>query len=80
VFSHLPIIRPLYTSLLQDNLTLLYKCRTFSSRGQSNADDEAEFDIARKWFTAFDAATIPAKIAKTTFSASSGPGGQKTNK
>ncbi|PQE13415.1 peptidyl-tRNA hydrolase domain-containing protein [Rutstroemia sp. NJR-2017a BVV2] len=80
VFSHRPIIRPFYTLSLQGNSGLLYNCRTFTSKGQPNADDEAEFDIARKWFTAFDVSTIPEKMAKTTFSASSGPGGQKTNK
>ncbi|PQE14407.1 peptidyl-tRNA hydrolase domain-containing protein [Rutstroemia sp. NJR-2017a BBW] len=80
VFFQRPIIRPIYASSLQSNSALLHNCRTFTSKGQPNADDEAEFDAARKWFAAFDASTIPAKLSKTTFSASSGPGGQKVNK
>ena len=42
--------------------------------------DEAEYEVARKWYSEFNETTIPVKMAKTTWVKSSGPGGQKTNK
>ncbi|KAF7876443.1 hypothetical protein EAF04_001534 [Stromatinia cepivora] len=42
--------------------------------------DEAEFEIARKWYSEFNNSTIPRKIAKTHYTAAGGAGGQKTNK
>ncbi|RKF64361.1 hypothetical protein OnM2_019010 [Erysiphe neolycopersici] len=41
---------------------------------------EADIDDARDWFSKFKSDSLPDKIAKTTFSRASGPGGQKTNK
>ena len=63
----------------QGQLALLRDFSGYSSR--SDCDSEAaDLDAARQWFQHFNTSTIPAKIAKTTFSRSSGPGGQKTNK
>lgn len=55
----------------------LCEYRQFSSRPEY---DEVELQATRDWFSRFDRSTIPAKIAQTSFSRSSGPGGQKTNK
>lgn len=60
-------------------LPVLQSFRAYSSHSRS-ADDEANFQAAREWYKGFNKNTIPVKIAKTTFSMASGPGGQKTNK
>ncbi|KAF8857065.1 hypothetical protein BDZ45DRAFT_675011 [Acephala macrosclerotiorum] len=58
----------------------LQQIRTTYSSHSRSSDDEADFDAAREWHRRFNKSTIPVKIATTTFSCSSGPGGQKTNK
>jgi peptidyl-tRNA hydrolase ICT1 len=67
------------TAPFRGQLALLQTCRAYSSRS-SNDNEAADLDAARQWFRQFGKSTIPVKIAKTTFSRSSGPGGQKTNK
>ncbi|KAI6245857.1 hypothetical protein HI914_06137 [Erysiphe necator] len=51
----------------------------YSTKFDSN-NSKFDFDDARKWFSNFNSDSLPDKIAKTTFSRASGPGGQKTNK
>ncbi|CZR64235.1 uncharacterized protein PAC_14133 [Phialocephala subalpina] len=58
----------------------LQQLRTTYSSHSRSSDDETDFDAAREWYRGFNKSTIPLKIATTTFSCSSGPGGQKTNK
>ncbi|RKF81057.1 hypothetical protein GcC1_030003 [Golovinomyces cichoracearum] len=53
--------------------------RCYASRTSDN-HSESELEAARKWFYTFKKSSLPVKIAKTTFSRASGPGGQKTNK
>ncbi|KUJ14664.1 uncharacterized protein LY89DRAFT_698343 [Mollisia scopiformis] len=60
------------------DLSLLRGFRT-SSHSKSD-DEEADFEAAREWYKGFNKTTIPSKIAETSFSRASGPGGQKTNK
>lgn len=67
----------LSTPQLCAQLSLLKNYRAYSSGNESEA---ADLDAAREWFYRFTKSTIPSKIGQTTFSRSSGPGGQKTNK
>lgn len=67
----------LSTPQLCGQLSLLKNYRAYSSGNESEA---ADLDAAREWFHRFTKSTIPSKIGQTTFSRSSGPGGQKTNK
>jgi peptidyl-tRNA hydrolase ICT1 len=70
--------RPLYFRPLSRPLLCIQNSKAYSSR--TTNDDEADLDAARQWFSSFNKTTIPASIAKTTFSRSSGAGGQKVNK
>jgi peptidyl-tRNA hydrolase ICT1 len=63
----------------RSQLAFLQECRAYSSRPSSDSD-AADLDAAREWYQRFNKSTIPEKIANTSFSKSSGPGGQKTNK
>jgi len=75
------IVKSIRASPLQARPALLQNLRTYASHGpSSNDNDPKDFQEAREWFSRFNGATIPAKAAKTSFSRSSGPGGQKTNK
>jgi peptidyl-tRNA hydrolase ICT1 len=76
---HNLVFKSLSTTPLRGKLALLQECRSYSSR-PDNETEAADLDAARQWFRQFDKSTIPIKIAKTSFSRSSGPGGQKTNK
>jgi hypothetical protein len=70
--------RPLYFRPFSRPLLCIQNSKAYSSR--TTNDDEADLDAARQWFSSFNKSTIPASIAKTTFSRSSGAGGQKVNK
>ena len=75
------IAKSIRTSPLPAQTALLQNLRTYASRGPSSNDsDPKDFQEVREWFSKFDGQTIPPKAAKTSFSRSSGPGGQKTNK
>jgi peptidyl-tRNA hydrolase ICT1 len=76
---HNLVFKPLSTPPLRGKLALLQECRSYSSRPDSETE-AADLDAARQWFRQFDKSTIPLKIAKSSYSRSSGPGGQKTNK
>lgn len=67
------------THILTKRFRGFYYNRSYFSHA-SHDDKELSFDEARSWFLKFKSSSIPEKIAKTTFSRSSGPGGQKTNK
>jgi len=56
--------------------------RPYSAKHSSNNEGEdADFDAARQWYLKFGKiSALHTKIARTTFSRSSGPGGQKVNK
>ncbi|KAK0114518.1 hypothetical protein ONS95_014008 [Cadophora gregata] len=63
---------------LRGQLSLAQNCRAHSSH--SGHSDASDLDTARDWFQRFNQSTIPVKIGQTTYSRSSGPGGQKVNK
>lgn len=62
--------RPLFSNLNLEN------CKFYSVQ----TTDEAEYEIARKWFPTFNDSTIPRKLATTKYVHSGGAGGQKVNK
>ncbi|KAG4434943.1 hypothetical protein IFR05_009584 [Cadophora sp. M221] len=64
---------------LRGQLSLVQKYRPYSAQSGSESE-AADLDAAREWFQRFSKSTIPAKIGQTTYSRSSGPGGQKVNK
>ncbi|PVH87957.1 hypothetical protein DL98DRAFT_509474 [Cadophora sp. DSE1049] len=64
---------------LRGQLSLIQNYRAYSSQFGNNSED-ADLDAAREWFERFNKSTIPAKMGQTTYSRSSGPGGQKVNK
>lgn len=80
--STFQVVKPSYASPfraqplpLPINLNL-QSCKSYSVQ----STDEAEYEIARKWYSEFNDSTIPKKLADTTYSMSGGAGGQKTNK
>ena len=64
---------------VRGQLQFVQKSRPFSSR-RGNEDDEEDLNAARNWYSSFTENTIPATLSETTFSRSSGSGGQKVNK
>ncbi|KAI9643587.1 hypothetical protein NHQ30_008209 [Ciborinia camelliae] len=78
--SSFQVARPAYTSSFQTRPLLsnldLRGCKSYSVQ----STDEAEYEVARKWYSEFNDSTIPRKIATTTYTHSGGAGGQKTNK
>ncbi|KAG4421390.1 hypothetical protein IFR04_005449 [Cadophora malorum] len=71
-------LQPL-SSQLRRQLSLFRNPRVYSSQS-GNDSEAAELNAAREWFQHFNKSTIPAKLGQTTYSRSSGPGGQKVNK
>lgn len=71
-------LRSLSIRPLSGQLALIQQFQSYSSR--STEVGEADLVTARQWFSNLKEGTIPASIAKTTFSRSSGAGGQKVNK
>ncbi len=67
-----------YGASLRRQSVFLQNCRFYSSH--SGNDNEAHLNTAREWYQKSSKSKIPVNIAKTTFSRSSGPGGQKVNK
>ncbi|RDW73789.1 hypothetical protein BP5796_07231 [Coleophoma crateriformis] len=77
----LGMLRRLSTSSLQARLGLVQCIRAYTSRGPYGQEHDAqEIVAARAWYSSFNKNSISRKIAKTTYSNASGPGGQKTNK
>jgi peptidyl-tRNA hydrolase ICT1 len=78
--SAFQVAQPTYTPYFRARPLLpsldLPACKSYSV--QSTV--EAEYEVARKWYSEFNGSTIPRKIAKTTWVKSSGAGGQKVNK
>ena len=80
LYSHVVRCLSTTTSAIQGyQIAFFQTCRAYSSRS-TNESEEADFDAARAWYRNFTRNTLPTKIAKTSYSKSSGPGGQKTNK
>lgn len=73
------VFKSLCSSSVRGQLLFVQNPRLFSSK-YNYGDDAEDLDAARKWFTKFNGSTIPSTISETSFSKSSGPGGQKTNK
>ncbi|KAH7369792.1 peptidyl-tRNA hydrolase domain-containing protein [Rhexocercosporidium sp. MPI-PUGE-AT-0058] len=67
------------TPQLREQLSLVQSYRAYSAQSGSDSE-EADLNAVREWFQQFGKSTIPAKIGQTTYSRSSGPGGQKVNK
>lgn len=76
---HIHALKSFSKSPYRGQLAFLQDCRAYSSHSGSDSDT-ADLDAAREWFQRFKKSTIPEKLGKTSFSKSSGPGGQKTNK
>ncbi|EDN97353.1 predicted protein [Sclerotinia sclerotiorum 1980 UF-70] len=74
------VAKPIYTSPFRARFLLLNLDLRSYKFYSVQSTDEAESEIARKWYSEFNNSTIPRKIAKTHYTAAGGPGGQKTNK
>ncbi|KAH7382867.1 hypothetical protein BKA64DRAFT_683384 [Cadophora sp. MPI-SDFR-AT-0126] len=68
-----------FPSHIRGQLSIVQNRRAYSAQS-GNENVAADLDAAREWFKRFTKGTIPAKIGQTTYSRSSGPGGQKVNK
>lgn len=71
--------RSFSASCLRYQILFITSCRAYSSP-YGTASEADELEAAREWYRDFKKGTIPAKISETSFSRSSGPGGQKVNK
>lgn len=71
--------RTFAASRLRHQIWFITNCRAYSSPYGSVSEAD-ELEAAREWYRGFKRGTIPAKIGETSFSRSSGPGGQKVNK
>lgn len=72
-------LKALCTTPLRGQLEYLHISRGYSHGARREAES-AEIEAARAWYRNFNESTIPEKVAKTTYVAAGGPGGQKTNK
>jgi len=72
------VIRSFSATSLHRQLFCLQNHRVYSQAGSNR--EEADLEAAREWYRSFSKSSIPTKVAETTFSRSSGPGGQKVNK
>ncbi|KAL2072157.1 hypothetical protein VTL71DRAFT_11500 [Oculimacula yallundae] len=64
---------------LRGQLSLVQNYRPYSGSSGKEIDD-ADLDAAREWYRGFSKSTIPVKLGQTTYSRSSGAGGQHVNK
>ncbi|KAA8566609.1 hypothetical protein EYC84_009154 [Monilinia fructicola] len=82
------LLQPSFPILKQPTCVLSFQARPILSNLDLKAckfysvqsTDEAEYEVARKWYSEFNDSTIPKKIARTTYVHSGGAGGQKVNK
>jgi len=76
------VIRASTSASIHSQLAFLPNYRAYSTKYSSaSGSEEADLDAARQWYQRLGKTfTLPTKIARTTFSRSSGPGGQKVNK
>ena len=79
---HSHAVKSLPTSSSRSQFAVSQNSRARSSHITPYEDEarSSDFDAARQWYSQFRRSTIPVTIAQTSFSKSSGPGGQKTNK
>ncbi|KAH8593933.1 hypothetical protein B0O99DRAFT_514934 [Bisporella sp. PMI_857] len=71
------VLRSLYVKTFANRIISTPAPRSYSSKLVKN---DADLDAAREWFSKFNRNTIPESISTTTYSHSSGAGGQKVNK